>query len=219
MTPYEDSYLGEVAENTGMMLEYASRMGLDLETYWDMFSSSLVAQEMENGNPRFLVGCSAIDLLDLVLNVHGEGRTAEIEPLFEKTEPYWIGWSLAQYQYHTGMSFFDIGQRVPIREVMSLYDPLHEADITKFFSLMDKRMGQYEKETALKRLRKAAFLSQKGLAVKADVLIRNIQMYEQGRNDINKAQGQILFKLSKALGCAMEDLLEPMMPTSENKEK
>lgn len=38
--------------------------------------------------------------------------------------------------------------------------------------------------------------------------IRSIQMYEQRNNDINKAQVDILFRLSKTLGCKIEDLLE-----------
>ena len=33
-------------------------------------------------------------------------------------------------------------------------------------------------------------------------------MYEQRNNDINKAQVDILLKLSKTLGCNIEDLLE-----------
>ena len=33
-------------------------------------------------------------------------------------------------------------------------------------------------------------------------------MYEQKRNDINKAQAETLLKLSKVLGCNIEDLME-----------
>ena len=51
-------------------------------------------------------------------------------------------------------------------------------------------------------------ISQKQLAEKAEVSIRNIQMYEQRQNDINKAQADILFRLSKTLGCNIEDLFE-----------
>ena len=44
-----------------------------------------------------------------------------------------------------------------------------------------------KKETNLKRIRTAAGLSPRQLADKAEVSIRNIQMYEQQQNDINKA--------------------------------
>ena len=38
--------------------------------------------------------------------------------------------------------------------------------------------------------------------------LRNIQMYEQRVNGIDKAQANILYKLSCVLGCNVEDLLE-----------
>lgn len=43
---------------------------------------------------------------------------------------------------------------------------------------------------------------------KANVSPRSIQMYEQRNKDINKAQAITLAKISRVLGCAVEDLLE-----------
>lgn len=51
-------------------------------------------------------------------------------------------------------------------------------------------------------------LSQSQLASASGVSVRMIQYYEQGVKDINKASGETLYKLSKALGCKMEDLIE-----------
>ncbi|MBR4496149.1 MAG: helix-turn-helix transcriptional regulator [Acholeplasmatales bacterium] len=62
--------------------------------------------------------------------------------------------------------------------------------------------------TKLKIIRQAKGLSQSELANLAKVDIRSIQMYEQKRNDINKAQAETLLKLSKVLGCNIEDLME-----------
>ena len=46
----------------------------------------------------------------------------------------------------------------------------------------------------------------------AGINVRNIQMYEQRVNDIDKAQARTLYKLSRVLGCDIENLLEnPMM--------
>ena len=39
----------------------------------------------------------------------------------------------------------------------------------------------------------------------------SIQMYEQRVNDIDKAQAQTIYKLSRVIGCSMEDLLEKPM--------
>lgn len=51
-------------------------------------------------------------------------------------------------------------------------------------------------------------LSQSQLASASGVSVRMIQYYEQGVKDINKASGETLYKLSKVLGCKMEDLIE-----------
>lgn len=50
-------------------------------------------------------------------------------------------------------------------------------------------------------------LSQSELAKKSTVSVRMIQKYEQGGKNINKAQAETVYKLSKALGCTMEDLI------------
>lgn len=63
-------------------------------------------------------------------------------------------------------------------------------------------------ETNLKRIRTIYGCSQKKLAEMSGVSLRSIQMYEQRNKDINKAQSESLYRLAKALGCKMEDLLE-----------
>lgn len=54
-------------------------------------------------------------------------------------------------------------------------------------------------------------LSQAELAKISGVSLRSIQMYEQRVNDIDKAQAQTVYKLSRVIGCVMEDLLEKPM--------
>ena len=60
----------------------------------------------------------------------------------------------------------------------------------------------------LKEMREKCGMSQSNLADNSGVNIRTIQSYEQGLKDINKAQVRIVQSLSKALGCAIEDLIE-----------
>ena len=66
-------------------------------------------------------------------------------------------------------------------------------------------------ETRLKLLRKSRGLSQSQLAKESDVNLRNIQLYEQRVNDIDKAQAQAVYKLARVIGCNVEDLLENPM--------
>ena len=58
----------------------------------------------------------------------------------------------------------------------------------------------------LKEIRKASGLSQSGLSESSGVNVRMIQHYEQGIKDINKANGETLYKLSKALNCKIEEI-------------
>lgn len=60
----------------------------------------------------------------------------------------------------------------------------------------------------LKEIRQKMGLSQRDLAERSGISLRMIQKYEQGQKDINKAQATTVFKLSKALKCNMEDLLD-----------
>lgn len=202
---YDAEYSIGVAVNIGTMFQYAVNCGYEPKVFWDMFVSSDVAKQIEKGNPKFLAGYSAIDLLNFVVKDTAAGNP---EPFFGRSEFYWAGWALAQYQNYKATSFFNINKAFPVEKVLSLYETLHEADITKFFSVADEYISVHKTETNLKIIRTAAGLSQKQLAKKAEVSVRNIQMYEQRRNDINKAQADILFRLSKTLGCNIEDLFE-----------
>lgn len=60
----------------------------------------------------------------------------------------------------------------------------------------------------LKKKRTDAGLSQSDLAYLSEVNVRMIQYYEQGRNDINKAEAGTVYLLAVALGCKVEDILQ-----------
>lgn len=51
-------------------------------------------------------------------------------------------------------------------------------------------------------------MSQKQLAEASGVSIRMIQYYEQGVNDINKAEAFTVYRLAKALETRMENIME-----------
>ncbi len=93
-------------------------------------------------------------------------------------------------------------------KVIRMYPALHETDTEKFFGEANKHVGKDKGETNLKRIRSASGLSQSQLAKESDVLLRSIQMNEQRRNDINKPSMDTVYRLSKALGCNIRDLME-----------
>ena len=61
----------------------------------------------------------------------------------------------------------------------------------------------------LKKMREYRDLSQAQLSKRSGVPVRTIQSYEQGFNDINKAQVITALKLSEALGCEIYDIINP----------
>ena len=57
-----------------------------------------------------------------------------------------------------------------------------------------------EGDSKLKRIRESRGLSQSELAEQSGINVRNIQMYKQRVNNIDKAQERTLYKLSRVLG-------------------
>ena len=91
---------------------------------------------------------------------------------------------------------------------MALYSPYHEMDIRQFVDKMNELYRKAKPETNLKLRRKRAGLSQRELAEQTGISVRTIQQYEQRQKSINKAQGEYLALLAKALCCNVEDLIE-----------
>lgn len=60
----------------------------------------------------------------------------------------------------------------------------------------------------LKLARIRAGISQQELSDRSGVPVKSIGNLEQLRRDINRCRADIVFRLSQALGCSMEDLLD-----------
>ena len=60
----------------------------------------------------------------------------------------------------------------------------------------------------LQSIRLASGKSQSQLSAETGIPLYTIQKWEQGKRDISKASGESLLKLSKALGCSIEDILD-----------
>lgn len=86
---------------------------------------------------------------------------------------------------------------------------IHEDTLTEFRRIFKYIVKDIEdkKINNLKRIRESKGLSQSKLSESSGVNLQMIQKYEQGVKDINKAQGETLYKLAQALNCNVEDLL------------
>lgn len=209
---YGELYLDDARNNLGDMVEYAvCDLGMDPDVFFGYFISSGIAAQFEKGNPKYISGLSGYELTWAVLNA--------VHALYEKKEPshvslqgreYWAGWILAYYQWKTGRRFEDMVQDgLTLSRVLSLYI-LHEADDSRFVTAADEILaaGKANRKSRLSEIRSARGFTQRELSEASGVTLRMIQLYEQRQNDIGKAQVNVVLRLARALGCAVEDLVE-----------
>ncbi len=206
---YIKDYLYSAQKNLGNMLDFAvNTCDFEASKFFDMFLVSGIAEEFGNGNPKYISGVSGCELVRLVTEKVGISIAEKDEMYLDKSPEYWAGWALAYYQWHSGKSFAKIEKAVPIDYILNMYPTLHEADISKFVTILDEKLQAYYTETNLKCIRTLTNMSQNDLAYESGVKLRQIQLFEQRQRDINKAQVQTVAQLAKALGCQLEDLLE-----------
>lgn len=207
---YDKTYLDEVMRNLGEAMDYVVHAcHMEMDRFLELFIAEGFASQMEAGVPRILVGLSGTELVCEVMgkaNVRIEFPQARWD--YGCSKEYWCGWILAYYQWFTGKSFKDIRDKISMEDIANLYPALHEASEDKFVDIVNSRFEMDKMPTQLQMLRRIAGYSQRLLAEKSGVNIRNIQQYEQRVKDINKAAGITLAALARSLGCHVEDLLE-----------
>ena len=210
MHAYQEIYLSKAQSVLGDTFDYAINVcDIPGDDFIKLFIVSSVSKRMENGEPAYLVGKSGMETArDIVVETKGTELHIELHEHFERSKEYWIGWAIAYYQWFTGRKYSEIFKVVSFEELQKMYYPLHEADITKFVDILNSRMKEYYVETNLKRIRSTYGCTQAELAEISGVSLRSIQMYEQRNKNINKASVDTIYRLAKALGCTMEDLIE-----------
>ena len=207
---YSEDYLECAATSLAVACDYAVNVcGMKPDDFADIFVISGEGGKFGRGNPSVVAGKSGIELVRLIVEKVDPGRELP-EPVFSQSRSpeYWAGWALAQYQWYSAKTFKAVFSKVPLSEIVKMYKVYHEMDITAFIDVMDKKISERSVSTNLKNIRENRGISQSELAEMSGVKLHSIQLYEQRVNDIDKAQAQTLFKISLALGCRMEDLLE-----------
>jgi DNA-binding transcriptional regulator YiaG len=197
-------------DSLGAMFDYAvNDGGYEANDFFDRFVASGVARNIELGNPKFLAGMSGVETAREVLR-----RTEPAHKPFrqrfreQRTPEYWMGWALSYLQWHTGNSFSQLrGRKLRPTELLHLYPTMHEADLTKLEALAAERMRERTEKSALQTLRRQRGLSQAQLAKASGVSLRMIQLYEQNRRDIQKAEAGTISALADALNCEMQALI------------
>ena len=205
---YSQTYLAKASRTVGNMLHDAvTEFNFDGSDFLNRFIQSEVAEQIENGNPKYIAGKSGLELfIEVMEKTTGEKADAELIESYDRSDVYWVGWMLTHYQWYSGRSFKSILDTVPFDELLGLYGTLHEADINKSYEVLDEHFNR--SESKLKKIRKQCGLTQDELAAESGVSPNTIKAYERKSKDLNKAQFDIVIKLARALKCEISDLIE-----------
>ncbi len=205
---YSQLYLDKASRSIGNMLHDAViEFGMDGTDFLERFIQSDIAQQFENGNPKYLAGKSGLELfLEVMEKTSGTLYDTKLIENYERTPVYWVGWMLTHYQWYSGRTFKSILDTVPYPELLSLYKTLHEADIQKSYDVMDAHFST--SKSKLQTIRKQCGLTQQALADRSGVSLNTIRAYERKSKDLHKAQFDIVMRLSKALKCELTDLVD-----------
>ena len=211
---YSELYLDDVMSNMGAMMEFGTRaLGYSIEELYDRFLASNVPVQIAKANPQYLAGYSGTELTYRLLEDTGETDIPHY-PCYVIEAPgmeYWTGWALAYIQWNSGYSFQELNRcGVNAKSLSQLYNPLHEADISKVYDVALDIIGKspWHNCSKLKHFRTNAGLTQGQLAERSGVSLRMIRAYEQKKQDLKRAEAASVLSLAKVLGCKVEDLLQ-----------
>ena len=204
---YDQLYLNKASRAIGNMLHDAVlEHGMDGTEFLKRFIQSNVAEQFENGNPKYIAGKSGLELfIEVMEKTSGESYASDLIESYDRSDVYWVGWVLTHYQWYSCRTFKSILDTVPFDELMGLYGTLHEADIHKSYEVLDLHFAN--RESKLKLARKHCGITQEALANESGVSLNTIRAYEQKSKDLNKASFDIVMRLAKALKCDISELL------------
>lgn len=212
MNAYSELYIEDAATNMGEYMDYMINvLHYEDDKAFEMFAYSETGRQFERGNPKYVTGMSGCEIaVQVIHNVYCRWQRIENEWNINRTAEYWMGWAIAQYQWKRGISFCQMIENGLTASCIKRQYILHEADISKFYEWADTLYSKHSSNNkyTLRRLRRYAQLTQKDLSEKSGVSLRMIQLYEQGQNDIRKAQAGVVLALAKTLGTSVENLLQ-----------
>ena len=104
---YDEASVGYAMDNLGAALDYSVNfLKIDGQEFLNLFLISGIATELANGNPKYISGMTGRNLADEVYESCGMQIDKTEEELNGDYSPeYWCGWTLAYYQWETGLSF------------------------------------------------------------------------------------------------------------------
>ena len=198
---YEEKYLTTIAEIVGDIFRKATCIeDFEIDRFAQEFAKSKVAHAIEYGDLDYLISEEIED--DIASLICSEPNKEYCEDI--NSREYWVGYILVFIQRAVRRSFKEIFALYLCSRLLRDYDTYGDMDPIE----MVKKIKQYiSMSNKLKQFREKKKMTQQELANNSHVTVKNIKAYEDGTVDISKAQGDTLFRLSRALGCTIEELL------------
>lgn len=210
---YDKNMVDSAQSLLGSMLDY-SVYGLkySVSDFYQLFLDSNYARGIEKGNSKIIMGTSGTELCyDILGSMElDKNNIEEFEnhAIAGRSREYWTGWALAYYQWNTSFSFDEINSVSKVDDIIRMYPKYHEMDINHFVDKMNELYKEKYPDTRLKTMRKTVGISQRDLSEMTGIPLKTIQQYEQRQKDINHAKVDYLIKLSRAMSCDIELLIE-----------
>ena len=216
MSAYSELYIENAQKVLAQMFHCAvHHLHESCDSMFRLFVQSGAAAQFGIGNPRYTAGISGNELaLEVMYRVTGRYPDVSLQEISSqetagRSSAYWTGYTLAWYQWESGLTFKEIGRQITISAIEEMYPKYHEMDIRQSVDRIRllSRLRTYSKKLCLKSIRESAGMSQRELAGRANMSVRSIQQYEQGRKDLSKAAYETVRRLAETLACRMEDLV------------
>ncbi len=210
MTAYDETYLDDAMNVLGEAVDYAvNECGISLEEFFDLFIMTGYAAQFEVGVPAVVSGMTGVELAGRVLNTSGlKNDSPSPRKAYGRSPEYWCGWILAYFQWRLNRSFKTIFHYLPSEKILQRYPTLHEASEEKCVDAFLRLMHTRRLPSRLQQQRKTCGLSQRELSERAEINLRTLQQYETRAKDLEKASFQTVRRLSRALHCSAEDILD-----------
>ena len=134
---YDEQYLYDAQTNLGEAFDYAILgCNIDGDRFLELFIKSGLAGEFGSGSPRLVSGLSGTELALKILENSLPEPVPPARNYYDFSPEYWTGWILAYYQWYTGQSFENIHKYISIKDIIRMYNPLHEAPVEKFVEIV-----------------------------------------------------------------------------------
>lgn len=210
MNAYDNNLFSKAQTSLAWMFDYAvTTYGLALNDFYSSFLNSVFCKRFESGDSHVIAGMSGAEIAMRIIN-EGNPNAELVSPVYSinRSSEYWLGWSLAYYQWIQNIPFKKITENISINEIANMYPKYHEMDIKQFADALDVKRQEAAQFSSLKRLRRLAGYSQLELSEITGIPLRSLQSYEQRQKNINNASVDCVCRLAKALNCNIEMLLE-----------